>query len=471
MSTNSIFSQLKLDIGRNARCFCGSGEKYKNCCIYKFGTAETFEHKYAAFIHFRRKVFPKLHEILISYYGDDSFEELLSCHWNNPLLDNEERKALENDLEFEKYVLFRSLNLFVHQVLDPDVPENWNKALSLLKGKISSVEQEFVLSLKKQHCSFFQIRSKDPASLQIVTEDIFSKKKYVIVDKALAETGPLHAVISGIIFPFINGTWFLEAPTNFAIRPTRKTWLIDFMRDDYKLNKEGEVTIQKYLRGRLYLLIWTDMLTALEYIAPRPLKFTNRSGDDIVITKARYLLKDMKSVFTKLQKIKGINLEEKSKGKYSLLWLDKNNTIWGRITLDKSYLVFESNSVPRFEKFQGLIRNIKELRLQDTSQEDIETALGRSSSTSLPEETKPYSKEEIRQMSEQLFKEYYKKWVNEKIPALGNKTPLQACRTARGREEVKNLIDEQEMQNRNMPEDEIMFYFDPNKLRESLGLD
>ena len=471
MSTNFLFSQLKLDIGRNAPCFCGSGEKYKNCCIYNFRAAETFEYKYAALLQFRRKIFLKLYETFISCYGKDSFEELLSYHWDNPLLDGEELKALENDLEFEKHVLFRSSNLFVHQILDPNVPGSWNKALSLLKGKISSIEQEFVLSLKKQHCSFFQIKSKDPASSQILTEDIFSKKEYTIVDKALAETGPLHTIISGIIFPFINGTWFMESPSNLAIKPSQKTWLIDFMRGDYKLDKEGEATIQKYLRGRLCLLIWIDMLIASEHIAQRPIKFTNQSGDDIVITKARYLVKDMKSVFTKLQKIKGIHLKEKSEGEYSLLWLDKKDTFLGHITLDKSYLAFEANSVHRFEKFRGLIRNIKELTLQDTSQENIGTALRRSSSTSPLEETKPFSKEEIRQMSKRFFKEYYKKWVNEKIPVLGNKTPLQACKTARGREEVKNLIDEQEMRNQNMPEDEIMFYFNPNKLRKSLGLD
>ena len=42
---------------------------------------------------------------------------------------------------------------------------------------------------------------------------------------------------------------------------------------------------------------------------------------------------------------------------------------------------------------------------------------------------------------DQLFREHLDAWIDEKVPALGNRTPRQAARSEGGRERLRALID------------------------------
>ena len=85
MNTSLLIKKLKVKIDRNDPCFCGSGKKYKKCCLENFRATETFEYKYFALLQLRQKIFKKIFNLLSSRFSDDFFESMFSSHWQNPL--------------------------------------------------------------------------------------------------------------------------------------------------------------------------------------------------------------------------------------------------------------------------------------------------------------------------------------------------------------------------------------------------
>jgi hypothetical protein len=100
---------------------------------------------------------------------------------------------------------------------------------------------------------------------------------------------------------------------------------------------------------------------------------------------------------------------------------------------------------------------------------DMETALKQSRER--PKEGKSVlPKDEARRVIEERLNHYYlQKWVNMKIPALFNKTPLQAMKTEEGKASITQLLNEmQNLEERKRKTGDP--YFDVNKLRSKLGL-
>lgn len=69
----------------------------------------------------------------------------------------------------------------------------------------------------------------------------------------------------------------------------------------------------------------------------------------------------------------------------------------------------------------------------------------------------------LREYKEQ----HYAQWLNDAIPALGGKTPREAARTQKRREQLIMLLSDLELAESELPEPER---FDFQKLRYALGL-
>ena len=74
-----------------------------------------------------------------------------------------------------------------------------------------------------------------------------------------------------------------------------------------------------------------------------------------------------------------------------------------------------------------------------------------------------------KEIIEKFLENHYSKWVTDKIPALGNKTPSEMVQTKQGREKVERLIRQMEFGDDRLPADKIQYDF--NKLRKKLGLE
>jgi hypothetical protein len=58
------------------------------------------------------------------------------------------------------------------------------------------------------------------------------------------------------------------------------------------------------------------------------------------------------------------------------------------------------------------------------------------------DESPPDASAELREIEEEMYRRHWTAWLDTRVPALGNKTPRQAARTARGRERLEALLAE-----------------------------
>ncbi len=113
----------------------------------------------------------------------------------------------------------------------------------------------------------------------------------------------------------------------------------------------------------------------------------------------------------------------------------------GRIELVGDELVLEVNSARRLdgarqwlEKLPGVVfRNVTTRRWDEV---DRDRPLDERISSPEPVEMTP----ELSAAVQEMMNKHYMSWLDEPLPALGGKTPQQACRTAAGRRQVLTLI-------------------------------
>jgi hypothetical protein len=198
---------------------------------------------------------------------------------------------------------------------------------------------------------------------------------------------------------------------------------------------------------------------------------TTHEGDEFYIARALYGLKNREATKRTLHKMRGLRLAGKNNdGACVYNWLEADRSTDRRGKRHDS-LELECFSKERLSRLQELLErkiNSNIRFLADLSM-DVETALKQSRDR--PREEKPtLSKdEEKRVMKEYLNHCYLEKWINTKIPALRNKTPLQSMKTEEAKASLTQLLNEVEnLEERKRKAGEP--YFDVDRLRSKLGM-
>ena len=131
-----------------------------------------------------------------------------------------------------------------------------------------------------------------------------------------------------------------------------------------------------------------------------------------------------------------------------------DNTLLGNINIKGDVLTAEVNSEERAERIKS--ENEKRLKesaaFQEVVYESVENRMEEMKNQPVPEEA-PREQEEFRSRPEvqelvrKQMEAHWEAWYNDRIPALNNKTPLQAAKTKSGRERLEALLLEFERMN------------------------
>jgi hypothetical protein len=120
---------------------------------------------------------------------------------------------------------------------------------------------------------------------------------------------------------------------------------------------------------------------------------------------------------------------------------DGNAMLLGRVFFDRDTLILECNSKERLKRGKELMQeHLPRIKHKADSYEDIYKHLEslKEEPGKQPPRDIPF---EVQQEAYTKFMECHcRKWLTEKIPALGGKTPRQAVRSKNGREQVKELL-------------------------------
>jgi len=472
-------------IGRNDPCPCGSGKKYKKCCMLKEEIIDLGALRYDKYLAVRGSAVGKMLKLADSKIGINP-EDVLLFLTDSPIFDERNIDSFSNSKDDTLIVqyLLNSLLTYAYPV-DSSGSRLWEHCLSKYRNKFNEREVLFLQSLKNLTGGFFQAKKINPDKYSVIAEDIFTLKTYKIMDKGMSSNIVKNDIFSGFIVLYDKDSYILEGGSPIIFPPMKKGYIKEMADTLYVLSKSklrGSMNekLSRFLNQypvSMYKIVLDYYYLTLE--APMP-KVMTTDNEELVFSKTFYKLTDKQEVKNKLLAEAGFTVSEETKKEIIISWRNKKDTVLGTAFLNSHELRFETNSNERLEKWESIIKNIPiefvstestdfqsmmEERLSDPDSEDKNLEKG--SMDDIPEEA-------LKDFALDYWNKYYDEWVDIKIPFLNNMTPLEAIKTDEGKQKVIDLIDDYENKDLHMQQrhggGNMQKFFNADELRKRLDL-
>jgi SEC-C motif/Protein of unknown function (DUF2384) len=498
-----------METGRNDPCSCGSGKKYKKCCLQKdVGSIARpiLDFAYESGLNIRRKATEKIDKMVAEIATKPMMESFLKGYWNTPFLKEDQLKALGNSslasqaLEEQLVHAIRNA-LKLEGAFPSEYFPNKNPA------KFSAIEIQFLKEYTDARLTYIQVREFFPEKGYLLAEDIFDEKQFKVFDKKLSLGLNPHDIICGRLVPFPEkGDHVFELLGSCRIAPLQKEMVLDFIRDyaDEKvreLQKRRKLVaspeeILAILKQNPLVFFWMDMRIWFECVCAPPPSLANTDGDELIFIKARFSCTDLPNLREALLNQKNFAHQVEKNGD-SFNWISQKGFDTGTLILDEKSgeARLETNSRERFRKWEKKLKTLGGLTLLSKQEETME-GIQKSNAAEKNQpanrswagaQVKPgkaefqvnragaksqhsLSPQEMQQLAPELEAFFTERWLKEKIPALGGITPIEAAKSVEGRKKLKSLLEYIENQDARLPAGAVGS-FNVDKMRARLGMD
>ncbi len=481
-----------MKIGRNDPCPCGSGKKYKTCCLAKTAVSTDFLYNKLS------EAYNRLSERMLRFAHQALGELGLSRAMAEFLLwpeDDQDAAALERRIDSHPAVFFPWL-LF-NWTLDPDdfnerppLPINMTIAEAFLKDpktRLDPLEKRIIEATVEKPFSFYEVIECRPGR-GFRLKDVFRGEEVDISERS----GSRHARAGDIFYARvarIDAVAMLAGCGSILIPPDCKPQLIRFrrvlQRDEQVPITLGDLDDYDFELREVYFSTY-DRLTT-------PPEIRNTDGDPLVLHRLHYEIDSAEVAFDRLKTLCVTETEEQMLAaaqrddtgrihKIDLTWSRKGNrqiksfenTILGHVRIDGKSLKIEVNSAKRAEKIRREVKNrLGGHAVYRTTEILTENAFPAAEDHHAPTPAQEELLEhpQVREHLAKVLGEHWSRWVDTKIPALGGKTPRQAVKTADGRESVAALLTSAERDAARFPQLPEVAVEAIRKARIQLGLD
>jgi SEC-C motif len=449
-------------IGRNDPCPCGSGKKYKRCCL------QLRDASYSLWSQ-QRDESEELTRAMIRH-ARDYFEDFALDAWKDFHMGEVSRRffwTADEQMIFMPYFLFH---------WDPESIGKRKKALSsggviahsflqTCGRRLSELQRQILEQAMKQPVSFYQVVSCQPGE-SFDLADILTGSQTSVMEQMASKQAKQGDILYGSVWTLpgiavLGCSAPIKIPLSWkvAIVKLRKRLRRRIAKPNRTLNSEDLLRYADEIRAT-YLLI-RDSFSV-------PPKLSNTDGDPLVFYTLTFQIESMENALETLAPLaEGRSKEEllenaefDAEGKLLSVafdWLKKgnskisswDNTILGSIKISEHFLIAEVNSEKRANRLGAEIE--KRLGAGATHQSTIVQTLDEMLAKSpkrertrgkIDEETVEdiLSDPEVRNQIQEKVQKQVEAWAYQKIPALNGRTPMQAVRDPDGREIVESLL-------------------------------
>ena len=447
-------------VGRNDPCPCGSGRKFKHCCL----RVEDVEDNLRVRLRSAEGV---LVPALFSYATQEFGREFFDQAWDEFFLWNDVPDDVEISKEFgttfDPFFVFE----FVPDAAEHQLPDGWPTeplALHFLHHEVEStpeLHREFIEQACKSPASFFVVETVFTGRA-LDLKDILTGRRFHVLEQSASRT--LHA--GDVLFTRVvtaGGGSIMIGACPWVIPPSWHIPIID-MRE--RLRPKRLLTREELLGYNLEIRkAYHEIVDALLHPALPVLQ--NTDGDPLELTTLTYELgvtvPEAVERLTPLATLRGdVHLADDvcdaagALTTATLTWIkagnrkhkDWDNTTLGTLRVDGSRLVVEVNSARRRRRIEKEIAKClgPAATLVDTTITDLADALERrreprsAAPPHLVTQADSPRPPGLEAIEAELARKHWEAWLDTKVPALRNRTPRQAAKTASGRERLEALL-------------------------------
>ena len=452
-----------MKVGRNQPCPCGSGKKYKKCCLRKATVP-------APTLYYRRlsEAHDRIADRLIAHAERIFGDEAVHVAMHEFLLWPETADDFSEDMFDRTGPLFWPWYVFnwEYDPVDSEAalagPRDRTVAelYAEMRGdKLDTLEKRLIQATNRKPYSFLEVLSVDKGR-GMTLQDILKGTRIDIQER----TGSQYVQPGDLLFGRavdVDGVGMLIGLSPTLIPAGYKPEIIELR----KRLRRGNTTVTD---DTLY--DWDAEIRQLyfdiDHALHTPPRMHNTDGHALEFHKLVYEISSTDAAFRKLEDLcvtmtpeellEDAAFDDAGRIVRAEIQWDRRrhkqgsrmpNTILGRIVLDGQRLTAEVNSA---ERAQVLRREIEarlggDGRFKVDEIQDLDAMMDRHAAGS-PEGTPSIEHEELMQHPEvqaqvaEMLGRHWENWADEKIPALGGKTPRQAVKTADGREAVEALL-------------------------------
>jgi hypothetical protein len=404
-------------IGRNDPCPCGSGRKFKRCCLSKSGTAAPLYLPSE-----RSSALAKL----MRFAGRAQYEELQHAafalfwgDWLSATPDPRMREIMASEsveIAYNSWFAFdfdcgggrRMLEIFLE-----------NKGIELRSGEL-----RYLQSMRDSHLRLYEILEVKPDH-GVQVRDLWDDRRFYVREVAATRQLVQWDLVVARIGPAGDGETVFET-LPYLFRAADRDDLLKGLKKAHRMftQQYADQNIRDFFRtmAPVFHKLWLERVA----LPPRP-KLITGDGEAFVFAKAIFDLLDRQAAIHCLAD----RDDFVDQGDSSYVWLEPAGNVQrsvGTIVIEEKRVVFETTSQKRAKKARDELPSLLNgaVRFRAISYEDVEQALKRAPQASKPKEP-DIPIEEQRKILGEYYENHYRKWLDEPVPALGNRTPRHAA--------------------------------------------
>ncbi|HKW61360.1 MAG TPA: SEC-C metal-binding domain-containing protein [Candidatus Acidoferrum sp.] len=469
-------------VGRNDACPCGSGKKYKRCCMVEQAAAydqwakdhEAHNRLTRELIRFATGYFwQELKQLAKTEAGQQfdpknpqfAFETILQSAWQDfemsdfpePLEDHEQERQI-----FMPYFLFH------WHPAGPPRGKRGAESVGIvtqmyreeMRDQLTEDERTYLEQATRQPLSFYEVLWSKPGE-RMEVRDVLIGEETEVIERLGSQTLKQGDIIYGQVWN-MNGYSIFGCLAPLAIPPKWKSEVIGLRKKLRKkiVRKERELCAADLVRyAEEVRETYLDLRDTL-YAPPR---LVNTDGDPLAFCTVTFQVESPEAAFAALASLAVGRAKEEllaqaefdEAGKLSKVefdWLKKGNrkmlnwenTMLGSIKISENSIVAEVNSENRARRLREEIERrlgndaVHKGTVVKTLEEIAKSAPSRKKTPK--DEEKLLRDPEIREQFQVHLQKQVEAWVDQKIPALGGRTPREAVKDPEGREIVESLL-------------------------------
>lgn len=334
------------------------------------------------------------------------------------------------------------------------------------KEDLSPIEKTIINEAKSSVCSFYLLEDISDGQ-ECLISDIFTNKKYKVIDKSTARKAKPYNILGARILHSDKSLFFSDVITIYPL--AFKSLILEFYKnefEEFKKTVSGKPTVKNFLKHWGYLIF-----QYLENISSNP-RFITSEGLEFVFSSSEYEVIDFDKVINTIENISNFTpLFHQSSDMRVYSITSENNEIAGLIEMDKDNMNLECYS----NAIHDYIKDLFDSELSDSlfHKKDITRDINSIINTESRNATQKVdrlppgvsNKDEI----DTILDEYYTEWMDVPMDILDGQTPREASESPEGKKQLQAILTELEdiytvAKNRGEP------YYNVNILRNKLNL-